>query len=214
MEAILEAFLVGIAMMGLISLAITIALIIAQWKIFEKANMPGWYSIIPGFNMYKFFEMVGINGAHIFWVFLPLVGWIIFLVFYIKFIFRLATAFGKEMGFGIGLLLLTPIFFMILGFDKKTVFVGYHGANINQMNNGMPMYNQQPMYNQPMNGPMQNTQTPNVEPTAYPANDYAPNNQFQGQQPIMGNPYVNHNQQPTQTVDPTVPHDNGMGNPY
>jgi hypothetical protein len=55
----------------------------------------------------------------------------------------------------------------------------------------------------------------NNQSYAYPANDVAMNQQFNGQQPIMGNPYVNHNQQPqVPTQDPTVPHDNGMGNPY
>ena len=48
----------------------------------------------------------------------------------------------------------------------------------------------------------------------YPTNDTAMNQQFQGQQPIMGNPYVNHNQPQQPTQDPTVPHDNSMGNPY
>ncbi len=204
MEAILGGLLAGMTILSLLSLAVTIATLVAQWKIFEKAGIEGWKSIIPIYNMYVFFEMVGIKGAHIFWVCLPLVGWIIFLVFYFKFLFRLSTAFGKDIGFGFGLLLLSPIFFMILGFDKNTVFVGYHGANINQMNN---QYG--PMPNQPQN-PM-----PNQQPYAYPANDYSPNQQFQNNQPIMGNPYVNHNEQPqVPTQDPTVPHDDSMGNPY
>lgn len=184
MEALLGIFLIAM----LVPLAISIATIVAQWKIFEKAGMEGWYSIIPMFNMYKYFEMVGINGAHIFWLLLPLVGWIVYLVFYFKFCLRLAVAFGKEMAFGFGIFFLGPIFFMILGFDKNTVYVGYKGNN-----QGQP-------------------QDPNAY--QYPTNDTAMNQQFQGQQPIMGNPYVNHNQPQQQTQDPTVPHDNSMGNPY
>lgn len=194
-STLIGGFLIIFAIMGLISLAITIALIIAQWKIFEKAGKPGWYSIIPIYNTYEYFELVGIKGINILWLLIPVIGWIVFFVFYVMFLFRLATAFGKDPAFGIGLLLLTPIFFMILGFDKNTVFVGYHGKN------------QQTNY--PQNGQM-----PNGQPYTYPQNDTAMNQQFNGQQPIMGNPYVNHNQQPTQTVDPTVPHDNGIGNPY
>ena len=99
MEALLGIFLIAM----LVPLAISIATIVAQWKIFEKAGMEGWYSIIPMFNMYKYFEMVGINGAHIFWLLLPLVGWIVYLVFYFKFCLRLAVAFGNEMAFGFGI---------------------------------------------------------------------------------------------------------------
>lgn len=95
-------------------LAITVLLIAASWKIFEKAGVPGWTSLIPFYSQYKLAQLVFGNG----WIFLlaiiPCVGFIYNIVFCIK----LAKAYGKGVGFGIGLILLNPIFMLILGFGS------------------------------------------------------------------------------------------------
>ncbi len=48
--------------------------IIAYWKLFKKAGIPGWYSIVPLVNAYQICKMALGNG----WLFLltcvPLVG--------------------------------------------------------------------------------------------------------------------------------------------
>lgn len=58
--------------MGLVSLAMTIILIVAQWKVFEKAGEKGWKSLIPIYNIYTMFiiakndgfiKLVGISSA-------------------------------------------------------------------------------------------------------------------------------------------------------
>lgn len=66
--AIVGSMFVGIA---LFSLAILVLTIIAGWKIFKKAGQPGWKILIPIYNAYIFFKIVGMN----FWGwFLAIIG--------------------------------------------------------------------------------------------------------------------------------------------
>lgn len=125
--------------------AIMILLIIIQWKVFKKANRPGWHSIIPIYNFWALFEIVGMKG----WLSLiPLVNGILIIVAY----YKLAKVFGKSGGFGLGLIFFTPIFMAILAFGKAQ----YINPNGNVMANNM-MPNQNPiMGNTPQNmNPMQ-----------------------------------------------------------
>lgn len=46
----------------LILLAVYIVQIVAFWKLFEKAGIPGWKSIIPVYNTWLLFEMAGKPG--------------------------------------------------------------------------------------------------------------------------------------------------------
>ena len=48
--------------MGLVSLAMTIILIVAQWKVFEKAGEKGWKSLIPIYNIYTMFIIAKNDG--------------------------------------------------------------------------------------------------------------------------------------------------------
>lgn len=90
-----------------IFLAITIFYIYVGWRVFTKADQPGWASIIPIYNLVV---MLRIVGRPTWWILLFLVipvGWLILP-------FDLASSFGKGTGFGLGLLLLGPIFYPIL----------------------------------------------------------------------------------------------------
>ena len=118
----------------LVFLVVCIIQLVAQWKIFEKAGRPGWHAIIPVYNMWSFFEIVGMSGWFCLMSFIPAVGPLVYMIFYIMFLFKLSTAFGKDTGFGFGLLFLGPIFFPILGFSKNTVYVGNVNTNA-QANN-------------------------------------------------------------------------------
>ena len=55
----LGAFVVIYVIMMLLALAASVIMIISEWKIFEKNNKPGWYSLIPFLNMWTLFEIVG-----------------------------------------------------------------------------------------------------------------------------------------------------------
>lgn len=108
----------GVAAIGttymIIVLVISVISIIANWKIFTKANKPGWASIIPFYNMYTQFEIAGMNG----WMFLLLLVPIVNIVIAIMLYVNLAKAFGKSTGFAIGLIFLNFIFTLILGFGS------------------------------------------------------------------------------------------------
>lgn len=98
----------------IIVLAIAIVCYVGLWKMFVKAGRPGWAAIVPFYNYYCLFEMAFGNG----WLFLLLLVPCVNYIFLIILSFKLASAFGRGVGFGFGLLFLTPIFYMILGFGE------------------------------------------------------------------------------------------------
>jgi hypothetical protein len=89
-------------------------MIVACWKIFTKAGQPGWASIIPIYNWYILCKIVGRPGWWVILLLIPFVNFIIGIILCID----LAKSFGKGVGFGIGLVLLSVIFFPILGFGS------------------------------------------------------------------------------------------------
>ena len=94
----------------------TILIIAAWWKIFSKAGQPGWAAIIPIYNLYVWCKIVGRPWWWILLMLIPLVNFIILIILFID----LAKSFGKGIGFAIGLILLSIIFFPILGFGSAT----------------------------------------------------------------------------------------------
>ena len=106
----------------IVLLAISVVIIIAQWKIYEKAGKPGWAILIPIYNLIVLLEIV---GKPIWWIFLFLIPFVN-IIFGIWVINLLSKSFGKNEGFTIGLLLLPFIFYPILGFGN-TEYVGPAG---------------------------------------------------------------------------------------
>jgi uncharacterized membrane protein YgcG len=94
----------------------TILIIAAWWKIFSKAGQPGWAAIIPIYNLYVWCKIVGRPWWWILLMLIPFVNFIILIILLID----LAKSFGKGVGFAIGLILLSVIFFPILGFGSAT----------------------------------------------------------------------------------------------
>ncbi|MBI5403167.1 MAG: signal peptidase I [Ignavibacteriae bacterium] len=107
--------------MFLIYFAIIIVMIASMWKIFTKAGKPGWAAIIPIYNIIVLLEIV---GRPMWWILIylvcaPIAAIIISL--------DLAKSFGKEIGFGIGLIILPIVFMPMLGFGSAT-YVGPSAA--------------------------------------------------------------------------------------
>ena len=44
----------------IISLAVTVLVLVAQWKLFVKAGKPGWACLIPFYNMYCLFDIASL----------------------------------------------------------------------------------------------------------------------------------------------------------
>lgn len=95
-------------------LAIAVISIVAMWKIFTKANKPGWAAIVPFYNLYTEFEIAGMNGWMFLLLLIPIVNIIVAIMLYVN----LAKAFGKSTGFAIGLIFLNFIFMLILAFSS------------------------------------------------------------------------------------------------
>ncbi len=122
--------------------------IIAFWKIFVKANEPGWKSIIPFYNsytvykiswrpmwfwlsllaavLYGFMNNLSVTFASPVFSIIALVLWIVILVLQIAANVKLSRAFGHGAGFAVGLTFLWPIFILILGYGKSE----YKGADL------------------------------------------------------------------------------------
>lgn len=99
-----------------------ILLVIAMWKVFTKAGKPGWASIIPVYNVVVMFQIIGLNPWLLLLYLIPVVNFVVAIVFSIMQASRLSKAFGKGTGFAIGLFFLNPIFLLILGFgDSKYI---------------------------------------------------------------------------------------------
>ena len=107
-------------MIMIIYIAVIVLVIAGGWKMFEKAGKPGWAIIVP---IYNIIVMLEIAGKPIWWIILliiPVVNLIVLIMVY----HNISKAFGKDVGFTIGLILLGFIFIPILGFgDAK-----YQGA--------------------------------------------------------------------------------------
>ncbi len=97
---------------SIISIAVYVLLIVAWWKVFQKAGEAGWKSLIPIYNLYILFKICWGNGWMCLLMLIPCVNFVIDILMSIK----LAKAFGKGTGFGIGLIFLPNIFMLILGF--------------------------------------------------------------------------------------------------
>ncbi len=95
-------------------LAVIVLFIAGFWKVFTKAGQPGWAAIVPIFNMYILCKVAGRPGWWLLLFFIPIVNLIISAIVSID----VAKAFGKGVGFGIGLWLLGMIFYPILGFGS------------------------------------------------------------------------------------------------
>lgn len=116
--AILGAFL-GIFL--IIGLVVGIIQLVGMWKVFTKAGEKGWKCLIPIYNLVTLFRVSGLSPWIIFGYLagiIPFVGWIICLGITIYQCNSLAKAFGKDVGYTVGLVLIPVIFYPILGFGK------------------------------------------------------------------------------------------------
>lgn len=94
-----------------IYLAVLILMIAGMWRIFEKAGQPGWGAIVPIYNLYLLTVIAQKPGWWTVMFFIPLAN----VVFGIMTMYEIAKRFGKDVGFTVGLILLSFVFIPILG---------------------------------------------------------------------------------------------------
>ena len=99
-------FFVFFCCFSIIVIAINVFLFyIPLSKIFVKAGQPGWHAYIPLLNGCVIAHIVGRDW---WWGLVPILQLLPF--------FELAKAFGKSDGYGIGIVLLSPVFIPMLGY--------------------------------------------------------------------------------------------------
>ena len=90
--------------------AVILLEIAAMWKVFQKAGQPGWAAIIP---IYNTIVLIQIAGKPVWWILLYLIP-VVNIVIAIIVMHNISKNFGKGVGFTLGLIFLSPIFFPIL----------------------------------------------------------------------------------------------------
>lgn len=107
------------------TVALIVFSVVCSWKIFSKAGIPGWWSIIPFANIYKMFELFW--GAGKGWMFILTFVPFVNVVVNIMLLIKLARSFGKGGGFAAGLIFLSVIFAAILAFGSAE-YIGPDGV--------------------------------------------------------------------------------------
>ena len=106
----------------LCTLIVAVVCIIEQWKVFTKAGHPGWAAIIPIYNIYIMTKIAGKPGWWVLMLLVPFVN----IIFAIWLYNMISKSFGKDEGFTVGLVLLSFIFWAILGFGSAK-YLGPYG---------------------------------------------------------------------------------------
>ncbi len=121
-EAVAAGIAAFIAAFAFVFIAIAVVVIVGVWKTFAKAGQPGWAVLVPIYNIIVLLRVAGLPW---YWVFapfvaiIPILGWIAYIVWIVWIHHRISTRFGQGVGFTIGLTLLGPIFWLILGFGSS-----------------------------------------------------------------------------------------------
>ena len=98
-----------------------VILLVAAWRIFDKAGKPGWAAIIPIYNVIVLLEIV---GKPWWWLLLMMFVPLGNFIWGIWTMNLLSLSFGKNQGFTIGMIFLPFIFYPILAFGNAE----YRGA--------------------------------------------------------------------------------------
>ncbi|PXY30891.1 DUF5684 domain-containing protein [Prauserella muralis] len=185
-----------------VSLAITVFMIAAMWRLFTKAGQPGWAAIVPIYNTIVLLRIVGRPWWWLLLMLIPLVNFIILIIVYID----LARSFGKGTGFGVLMVFFSYVCIPILAFGSAR-YVGpaggdgggqprvpeppyppqqYPGGPYQQQYPGQPYPGQPyPQGQQYPQGQYPQGQYPQGQ--QYPGQGYPPP-QYPGQQPYPGQP--------------------------
>lgn len=120
---------------GIFAIIIYVLLLIANWKIFEKCNEPGWKGLIPIYSNYMSFKLFWGNTLY-FWILLicaflsevPIICYLAVIVEFViavKLAFKTSYSFGHGIAFALCLCFFPNVFTFILGFGSSV----YHGPS-------------------------------------------------------------------------------------
>ena len=122
--AVESALATFFSVFALVYLAVAIIYVIADWRIFSKAGIPGWAIFVPIYNTYCLFRLLFGKG----WLFLLLLVPLVNIVVLLLIPFRLGAVFSDNAGgfaLGLGFLFLPFLFVLLVGLGP----FHYHGPN-------------------------------------------------------------------------------------
>ena len=93
---------------------VAVIFVAAFWRIYEKAGKPGWAAIIPIYNVLILLEIIGKPWWWLLLMMIPGVN----LILTIWATNLVSKSFGQGIGFTLGLIFLSPIFYLILAFSN------------------------------------------------------------------------------------------------
>ena len=114
MDATLGIFSAAMGFMSIVIGAISLMMFIAMWQMLKKMGEPGWYAIIPLFNMFVIAKHSFGNGWAMFVTMIPVVGapW---------FFMQLFKGFGVDTVPALLLAIFAaPIGMLVFGFNKSS----------------------------------------------------------------------------------------------
>lgn len=92
----------------------TVFMFVTMWRVFAKADQPGWGVLIPIFNLYIMLKIAGKPGWWLIFFLIPVINIVVQIVMAID----IARNFGRGGWFAAGLIFFPIIFFPILAFGN------------------------------------------------------------------------------------------------
>lgn len=116
-------------MVLLVTLPFIILIIASMWKLYSKANKPGWAVLIPIYSTIVLLEIIRKPWWWLLLMMIPFVG-IIWAIWATNLFVK---SFGKDEGYTIGVLLLPYVFYPVLAFNKSTQYVYTTANEVNEI---------------------------------------------------------------------------------
>ncbi|MFT6997712.1 MAG: hypothetical protein ACJAQ4_001466 [Cryomorphaceae bacterium] len=106
--------------------------VVAQWKLYEKANQPGIACIVPIWNFIVFLRIVGRPASHMFLFLIPIYGQLYLVP---KVYIELCNSFGKTSIVDYVMIILFNAFYILnLGLSYETEYLGpAHGKDVSEI---------------------------------------------------------------------------------
>jgi hypothetical protein len=111
----------AVFLVAFVSLLLLIAMLalLGYYRLFKKAELPGWAAIVPIYNLICFLRIGKKPEWWILLLFIPLVNIVISIIA----THAVSKAFGKDEGFTLGLIFLPFIFVPLLGFGEEPQWI-------------------------------------------------------------------------------------------
>lgn len=110
----------------IVLIVLYVAYAAACWFVFKKARYESWKALIPVYNWFIMFQIVGYSK----WLSLLMIIPIVNIGFFIWMCLGLAKAFSQSQGFAVGLVLLNPVFMWFLALGKQYEYAYAKGRQV------------------------------------------------------------------------------------